>query len=43
MVTGMNKLLYMVVIIGGLWLADQLFDHGQITTAVVQMALQHLS
>jgi len=43
MVAGMNKLLSFAIIIGGIWLGDQLFNHGHITVAVVQVALQHLS
>jgi len=38
----MNTLLNMAIIIGGIWLGDQLFNHGHITVAVVQVALQHL-
>ena len=38
----MNTLLNMTIIIGSVWLGDQLFNHGHITVAVVQVALQHL-
>ncbi len=38
----MNTLLNMAIIIAGVWLGDQLFNHGRITVAVAQVALQHL-